>query len=122
MTDEIRLTVGIQVTHTDGNNFRVPNKTTLLDQDTQRWGSPGVIAISTSEETVDFGDLTLPVLVVIRNLDATNFLKFGFVTGNLEGKVSPGGQAVFELISGGDLIVQADTAAVDAEIIGIMQD
>lgn len=121
MADEITVTVGVNVQHSTGESFRVPNKSIKLDQSTLRWGTPGVIAINTSENTVDFGDLTLPIVVYLYNLGDTK-LNFGFNTGNLEGKVSPGSQAVFELDSGGDLILQSTTSANDVYVVGVQQD
>ena len=45
-------------------------------QTTEGGGNPGYVNIGTSEEDISFGDVT-PRIVIIENMDATNFVKYG---------------------------------------------
>lgn len=83
-------------------------------------GNPGFVAIGTSEEDIAFGDVT-PRVVVIENLDATNFVEFGPKSGGsmiVFGRIEPGSFAKFSLKSGVTLRMKADTAAVNCRIRG----
>lgn len=67
--------------------------------------------VGTTQESVSFGDIT-PGFLRLTNLDTTNFVEFGTVTGNL-GFILPAnlGTGVAYLKSGQTLYVKADTAA-----------
>jgi len=73
--------------------------------------------IGTAEETLSFGDIT-PGKIVLANLDATNFVEWGFATGarpgRLEHKVAAGdecGDPTMISVSGATIYIKADTAA-----------
>ena len=70
----------------------------------------GTPSIGTTEETLALGDVTSVGLVVIKNLDATNYVEYGTVTGQRGSKISPGGLAVFEA-KNNNVFIKADTAA-----------
>lgn len=95
----------------DSGNVRV-------NQTTATGGNPGVVAIGTSEETIDFGDVS-PGLIWMRNLDDTNFVTWGNTTGNLAQKLAPDGVPTIIERASGSIIMQADTAACNVQIIGI---
>ena len=117
MANEISVSASIEV---NNGNFRISfsSGAVRVDQTTATGGNPGVVEIGTSEETVSFGDVT-PGLVWMRNLDATNFVTWGNTTGNLAQKLAPGGVPTLVEINSGSLIMQADTAACNVQIIGV---
>lgn len=115
MANEITITTGLALTN---GLLIVPasNTTTRFDQTTARGGGPGVLDIGTSEETITFGDC-VPGYIEMVNLDASNFVTWGNVTANLDQKLSAnGGRALFEMVSGGVLIMEADTATCKVKI------
>ena len=69
-------------------------------------GSP---TIGTTEETLALGDVSSVGVVVIKNLDTTNYVEYGTVTGQRGSKISPGGIAVFEA-KNNNVFIKADTA------------
>ena len=117
MSNEITITTGLQLVN---GNLSVSAATTTLqfDQTTARGGSPGTQDIGTSEETISFGDV-IPGFVWMRNLDVTNFVTWGNVTGNLDQKLRPGGTTLIEMVSGGVLIMKADTAGCKVQIVSV---
>lgn len=120
MADEISITTGLQLE----NGLLVvgrTNKTRKFSQSTARGGGPGVVDVGTSEETISFGDC-VPGFIELVNLDATNYVNWGNVTGNLDQKLQAnGGVAIFELDTGGTLIMQADTATCKVRITALNQ-
>lgn len=98
--------------HVKNGNFELEKKSgrIQIDQAGTGGGTPGAVLIgSASEETIAFGDVS-PGYVWMRNLDGTNFVSWGFTTGELHGKLSPGASIMLELKSTASLIMQADTA------------
>lgn len=96
------------------------SRTFITDQVTQGGGNPGYVSIGTSEEDISFGDVT-PRIVIIENMDATNFVKYGPKSGGSMvnfGRVSPGGIARFEMGASVTLRMSADTAACNVRIRG----
>lgn len=96
------------------------SRTLTTSQTTQGGGNPGYVNIGTSEEDISFGDVT-PRIVIIENMDGTNFVKYGPKSGGSMvnfGRVSPGGIARFEMGSGVTLRMSADTAACNVRIRG----
>ncbi len=101
--------------------FSVPaSAPEVLTQTTEGGGNPGYVNVGTSEEDIAFGDVT-PRVVIIENLDATNFVEFGPKSGGAMiafGRIEPGSFAKFSLKSGVTLRMKADTAAVNVRIRG----
>lgn len=93
-----------------------------LNQATAGGPAPGFVTIGTSEEDISFGDLATPTLVVITNLDTTNFVKYGpkNASNALQdfGKILAGKTNFITLDSGVTLRMQADTANVNVVIKG----
>ena len=118
MANEIKVTAGL--TCTNGElSVQIATASTQVDQVTARGGGPGTLDIGTSEETIAFTD-TVPGWIYMKNLDATNFITWGNVTANLDQKLRAGGApTVIEMVSGGVLILKADTATCKVQIIAI---
>lgn len=79
------------------------------------------LAIGTTAEDVAFGDIA-PGLVILVNLDDTNFVDFGMSDGGTLktlGTLLPGDRvpAMFMLKSGTTLRMQADTAACNVHVV-----
>jgi hypothetical protein len=78
----------------------------------------------TSEETYSpHADLTTTGFCVMQNKDATNYVSWGFSTGQLHGRLRPGDPptVIFLNSTSADIILQANTAAcaVDIEVWGV---
>ena len=73
--------------------------------------TPGMQAIGASEESIAFGELTVKGWVILQNLDATNYVRWGFSTGVYGGRLEPGEYAMFRLNPGATIFLIADTAA-----------
>jgi len=75
--------------------------------------------IGTSAETVDTTDLTSEGYCYMKNLDTTNFIKYGpDSTGQVDfGKLKPGESALMRLFPGLVLKATADTAACDLLVV-----
>jgi hypothetical protein len=86
-------------------------------------GNPGIIDVTTSEVTVSFGSVT-PGLIVLYNLDDTNFVEMGFATGVYPLQLPPrlatnskAAPAAFTRQSG-SLFLKADTATCKVLVLG----
>lgn len=80
----------------------------------------GAQEIGTSEEVVDFGDVSTEGLLFLRNLDDTNYIEFGPEdTGAMVavGKLEPGEFAFFRVKPSVVLRAQADTAACLLQVL-----
>ena len=73
--------------------------------------------IGTTEETLSFGDIT-PGKIVLVNLDATNFVEWGYATGVRPGRLDHKVAATDECgdpnmitVSGATIYIKSDTAA-----------
>ncbi len=64
------------------------------------------------EETISMGDVTLPGIIYIENLDSTNFVTVGCVTGQRPIKI-PAGEGYAFRLTGTSIFIAADTASVD---------
>lgn len=78
----------------------------------------GVVIVGTSEEDLATGDISTPGWLVIRNLDATNFVTYGPKSGGAMvafGRLNAGDCHRVYLKSGVTLRWQADTASVKVQ-------
>ena len=74
--------------------------------------TPGYKTIGTSEESEAFGELTTEGWIVMQNLDATNYVQWGFSTGVYGGRMEAGETAgPFRVEPGLTLYLKANTAA-----------
>lgn len=89
-----------------------------IDQANPGRGGKGGQVIGTSEETVDFGDVTVEGLLFMRNLDPTNFITWGpDSTGMVAiGKIKPGEIALFRVNPATVLKAKADTASCKLDV------
>lgn len=91
------------------------------DQTTKKGPSPGFLLISTAGEDITFTDLTTPGIVVIKNLDAANFVEYGIWDGSTFhelGEVLAGEEFVFRMsrnMTG--FRMKADTAEVAVQVL-----
>ncbi len=75
-----------------------------------------VQVVGTGEEAVSFpSDMGSVGFVILHNLDDTNYISVGRTTGVYTMKISPGKFCLFELLSGTQFFVKADTGACDME-------
>lgn len=116
MADEITVQASIQVVN--GNlrdSFAIGSQS--IDQAAYGGPTPGYFTLGTSEETIAFGELSTKGWCVIHNLDATNFITFGFSTGVYGGKLKAGEACVFRLNTT-SLYMIANTAACKVLVKG----
>lgn len=118
MSGEIVENYSANVNH--GSYQETIAKTLTTVQTTEGGGNPGYVNIGTSEEDIAFGDVT-PRVVIMENMDGTNFVKYGPKSGGSMvyfGRIAPGGFARLELGSGVTLRMVADTAGCNVRIRG----
>lgn len=119
MANEIKITTGMQCLN--GNlNITIPSQTISVNQTTAGGGNPATVSVGTSEETINFGDITARY-VHMRNLDATNFVEIGFSTGVYGVKLLAGETALFPLLTTATVYAKSDTASVSMQIIGLSE-
>lgn len=115
----------LNLSPTDGT-FSLPPFTSgriELTQATSGGGNPGIVSVGTSEETISFGDVT-PGLVMLYNLDATNYVEWGVATGvypfRLRPKLTATNYGVPNLvyINSGTIYIRANTAACKVLVLG----
>ena len=114
MADE--LSVSYSLSYTKGNDAAPPvsDSFTLDVSGTARSGP--VQQIPVSGEAIVLGEVTTIGVVVVKNLDATNFITCGLDSGNQMIKIKAGESYPFRL-NGNTLIAMADTAAVWASVV-----
>lgn len=116
MADEI--TIGTFIRVVNGNmkdEFSIGNYS--VDQVAMGGPTPGYFTLGLSEETISFAELATKGYCLIQNLDATNFIKWGFATTVYGGKLLPGESALFRL-NNTSLYMIADTAACKVLVKG----
>ena len=115
MADEITVTVGLRCVN-GLLSVTPPTATTRFDQTTAGGGGPGTVTIGTTQEAIAFGDIA-PGFIRMTNLDATNFVDYGTVTGDLGFQlIAGGGLGLVYLKSGDTLYMKADTASCNVLI------
>jgi len=113
MANELRLRTSL--TYTKGSVTLSQNPDIQIDVS----GVPrqaAVVSVGTSEEAVAMGDVVTPGVILVKNLDATNFVQLGATTGVYTIRVKAGEVFPFRL-DGTTLFAIADTAACDCEFI-----
>jgi hypothetical protein len=112
------ITVGAYFRVVNANlrdEFSIGNQT--VDQAASGGPTPGYFTLGTSEEAIAFGELSTKGWCVIHNLDATNYIEWGFATGVYGGKLKPGEACVFRL-NNTSLYMRANTAACKVIVKG----
>lgn len=114
------ITVNQRLAVTNGNlSFDLNLGTVTLDQAAAGGPTPGYVTIGTSEESQAFSELGTPGWLIMKNLDATNFIEWGFSTAVYGGRLKPGESASFRLNPSTTLYLKADTAACKALIYAL---
>lgn len=115
MANEISVNVKVGLTKGDLSRRLSCSKT--IDQ-----SGAGVyhntVSIGTTEESIaTFGDVATEGLIYLRNLDATNYVQWGFSTTVYGGRIAPGMVAgPFQAEPGLTLFLKANTAACLVEV------
>lgn len=92
-----------------------------INQTTKRLHAP-VVSVGTSEEDLSFGDLVTPGLVMLRNLDAANFVTYGPKSGGSMvafGKIKAGETAIVRLSGSVTWRWVADTGACLVQVFAL---
>lgn len=117
MANEITFRFTLDVTNGSLNDrFQVQRQ--QIDQSEAR-KSDRVLAIGTSEETISFTDITTEGVLVIQNMDATNYITVGpDATGQVDFlKVKPEEAWPMRIAPGTTIKATADTASCDVRFI-----
>ena len=118
MANEITLNLRVAVTNGLLKDDWNPGQ--LLFNQTTKGNTRLFQAIGTSAESVSFTDIT-PGFVVLRNHDTTNYVEYGMSdsgTIKILGKLrANGGLAIFELAASTTLMLKANTASCNVEIV-----
>lgn len=117
MANEITVQSSIQVRN--GNlvdAFQIGSKS--YNQTNVGGPTPGYVTIGTSEEEVAFGELGTKGWVVMQNLDATNFVEWGFSTGVYGGRMRAGETAGPFRMNTTSVFLRANVAACKVLIKG----
>lgn len=118
MSNEIAVTFGLNVRNPAGTTTgysQTINRNLQLNQ--AALGANGeVAAVTTTATTYSFSNLATPGLIYLQNLDATNFVTYGALSGSTFvplGKIKPGEIAFFRLDPDATFQMKADTASVN---------
>lgn len=117
MANEITVGAFIQVQNVNlSDRFAPGNKS--YTQTAQGGPTPGYVTIGTSEEEVAFGELSTKGWVMMQNLDATNYVEWGFSTGVYGGRMKAGETAGPFRLNSLSVFLKANTAACKMLIKG----
>ena len=112
------ITINFNLSHTKEPKRAIQANQIQIDQ-TGIGVYDSTVSVGTSEEVLSFGDITTEGLVVLKNLDDTNFVTVGPESaGAMVGllKVEPGEVQFFRLLPTATVRAQADTAAVKLQV------
>lgn len=119
MADEITVSASLSVKN--GNlDWKHSPGTKTYDQAAVGGPTPGMVNIGTSEESVAFSELGTEGWLIMQNLDATNYVQWGFSTTVYGGRMEAGETAgPFRLEPSATLYLKANTAACNVLIYAI---
>ena len=110
MANEIQVSAKLKVAN-GASVFEYSTGSMLVNQSVQGGPTPGYLTIGITEESETFSELSVLGWLIMRNLDPTNFVEWGFSTGVYGGRMEPGESAgPFRLKPGTTLYLKADTA------------
>jgi|TARA_R110002110_G_scaffold145775_6_gene335354 hypothetical protein len=116
MAGSITINQSVQLLNGSLQKTITPGALALVQDDAGSFED--VNSIPTSEEAVaTFGSMTNEGWVYLRNIDATNYVQWGFSTGVYGGRLEPGETALFRAEPGFTLFFLANTAACLVQII-----
>jgi hypothetical protein len=110
MANEITLNVSMRVANGSLLEQIQPGALSI-DQAAVGGPSPGYVTIGTVEESVTLSELSTLGYCYLQNLDATNYVEWGFATTVYGGRLKAGEIAVFRFNPGSSLFMKANTAA-----------
>lgn len=113
------ITIGSSITAAKGN-FKLPRHggTFRADMSGSSGGIPGLKVVTTSEVSEVFTGITTLGWFWMQNLDATNYVQWGFATTVYGGRMNPGEPAgPFRLEPGTTLYLKANTATCRVAIL-----
>lgn len=114
------ISVSSRLTITNANlKFSFSPGTKTFDQTAQGGPTPGYKTIGTTEESEAFGELGTLGWLVMENLDATNYVEWGFATTVYGGRLEAGEMAMFRLNPSTTLYLKANTAACKVAIYAL---
>jgi hypothetical protein len=89
-----------------------------IDQSTARFEDK-VLDIGTSEETISFGDISTKGIVLLMNLDSTNYVQWGPDSSGMKeiGRLNAGEWAFLRVDDGATLKMKANTASCKVRVI-----
>lgn len=114
MANEIILTVAAQVVNGSFRDTFQPGQLQIDQAAIGRGGYTQLIGYA-AEEVVDFGDVSTNGLLILRNLDDTNYVTYGPEDSGamvVFGKLKPGEVAILRVAPTVVMRAQADTADV----------
>lgn len=115
MANEISVTMGLSCTN--GNfSFPLAQVSSRFDQAASGGGNPGTVSVGTSEETIALGDIGTAGWAQFQNIDATNYVEWGFSTGVYGGRMEPGEPAQFRINPGATIYMRANTATCKVRV------
>lgn len=110
MANEITITGSMRVSN--GNqSFQFTPPALAVTQNAVGGPTPGYWVVSTSEESNAFTELTTEGWLMMQNMDATNYVEWGFSTGVYGGRLKAGEFALFRCNPALTLYMKANTAA-----------
>jgi hypothetical protein len=117
MANEITITAGIQVINGSLRDALTPGNKSV-NQTALGGPTPGYVTIGTTEEEVAFGELSTKGWVMLQNLDATNYVQWGFSTGVYGGRMRAGESAGPFRMDATSIFLRANVAACKVLIKG----
>jgi len=118
MADEITINASIRVQK--GNlDFQYQPGAYTVDMTGTGGPTPGYVTVGTTEESIAFSELGTQGWLMLKNLDSTNYVRWGFSTGVYGGRLEAGETAgPFRLNPGSTLFLIANTAACKCLVYG----
>lgn len=120
MANEISIASSIRVKN--GNHSGGPWKGSFkADQSGLGGGAPGKVALTTSEEQIDFGELTSAGWVWIKNIGDTNAAQIGFASSFTSGIQIDAGQTAgpFKLIASSSVYAKSAASTTTLQFIAL---
>lgn len=121
MASELQYSVNFKCQN--GSYLENFNKVTQTANQNALGASAGIATVTTTASTINVGSVTTLGYLLLQNLDATNYLTFGVLSGSYipVGKLKPGEVAMLRLQPGITFQWQANTASVECQYL-LLQD
>ena len=111
MSNEIKTSVGLNVTN---GNFKFTFSNQGSYNQTTLGGDSGIVTVSTTASTLTYADVSTEGMMLLQNLDSTNYVTYGPASGGTIvnfGRINPGEVHLLRLTPGITFKWQAHTAA-----------